>query len=91
MSISYTVHAKENLNYYGISMQDVKNVLDGPERIFLDLKTGRLIAIGRWLEDKYLVVVFEKNDDTTVITVFPTSKIDKMVERRITKGRWMEI
>jgi len=91
MSISYTAHARENLNYYGISVQDVKNVLERAERIFLDLKTGRLIAVGRWLKDKHLVVVFEKDDDTTVVTVFPTSKIDKMIERRIIRGRWVEI
>jgi len=91
MSITYTAHARDNLAYYGISERDVKNVLDRAERIFLDIKTGRLVAVGRWLKDKHLVVVFEKNDDTTVITVFPTSKIDKMIEGRIKRGRWLEI
>ncbi len=91
MSISYTEHAKENLGYYGIPEQDVEKVLNKAERVFLDLKTGRLIAVGSWTEEKHLVVVFEKNDTTTVITVFPTSKIEKMIERRTAKGRWLEI
>ncbi len=91
MSISYTEHARENLGSYDIPEQDVERVLNKAERVFLDLKTGRLIAIGRWTENKYLVVVFEKNDTITIITVFPTSKIKKMIERRTAKGRWLEI
>ncbi len=91
MSISYTEHARENLGYYDIPERDVERVLKNAEKVFLDLKTGRLIAVGSWTEGKHLVVVFEKNDTTTIITVFPTSKIEKMVERRTAKGRWLEI
>ncbi len=91
MSIRYTEHAKENLGYYEIPEQAVEKVLNKAERVFLDLKTGRLIAVGSLTEGKHLVVVFEKNETTTVITVFPTSKIEKMIERRTAKGRWLEI
>ena len=57
-----------------------KNVLEEQEKIFLDVKTGRFVAIKRW-KDKYLVVVFESYDEPTVITVFPTSKINKVMKR----------
>jgi len=59
---------------YGVSEVDIENILDNPEMLFLDLKTGRLVAVKKWIGNKHLVVVFEKNDPLTIVTVFPTSK-----------------
>lgn len=45
MNIIYTNHAKANMIEYGVSEVDVENILDNPEMLFLDLKTGRLVAV----------------------------------------------
>jgi hypothetical protein len=83
-------HAKLRMSDYRISESEVEEVVKNPEKLFLDLKTGRIIAIRKWM-DKHLVVVFEKNDLIVIVTVFPTSKVNKVVEKRIEKGRWLEL
>ena len=91
MNIIYTNHAKANMIEYGVSEVDVENTLGNPEMLFLDLKTGRLVAVKKWIGNKHLVVVFEKNDPLTIVTVFPTSKLNKVVRRRIENNRWLEL
>lgn len=86
----FTDHAKDRLNEYGINESDIDSVLRNYEAMFLDLKTGRNIAVKRWTVSKHLVVVFEKNDRVLIITLFPTSKIDK-VRNRVEKERWLEL
>ena len=85
----FTKHAKDRLAEYGISEEDVENMLKEPEKVFLDLKTGRFVAVKRW-KDKHLVIVFESGDELMVITAFPTSKIHKVM-RRVESGRWIEL
>ena len=60
--IRFTKHAKDRLAEYGISEEDVENMLKEPEKVFLDLKTGRFAAVKRW-KDKHLVIVFESEDE----------------------------
>ncbi len=77
------------LKEYEIDESDIDSVLRNYEAMFLDLKTGRNIAVERWTEVKHLVVVFEKND-TVVIITNSCGKIDK-VRKRLEKGRWLEL
>ena len=58
----YTNHAKEKMSEYDISEEDIEGTVKAPEKLFLDVKTGRLIAIKKWTEDKHLVVVYEVDD-----------------------------
>jgi len=87
--IRFTEHAQDRLNEHRISEEEVFDILREPERVFLDLKTGRFIVVGRW-RDKYLVVVFESHEEPVVVTVFPTSKINKVL-KRVERGRWIEL
>ncbi len=85
-----TIHAREKMKEYGIEEKEIEDTIKAPEKAFLDIKTGREIAVKSW-KDKHLVVVFERNDIVNVVTVFPTSKINKVVERRLKSRRWLEI
>ena len=89
--MKYTNHAKEKMDEYGVTEKDVEDTIRAPEKLFLDVKTGRLIGVRKWTEDKHLVVVYEVNDFTTIVTVFPTSKINKVIESRVRRGRWVEL
>jgi len=88
--MGFTEHAQDRLNEYGIPEEDVGNILKKPERAFLDVKTGRFVAIGWWKGGKYLVVVFESYEEPVVVTVFPTGKINKVL-KRVETGRWIEL
>lgn len=71
---------------YGIKEDGVEETVREPEKLFLDIKTGRLIAIMKYGE-KHLVVVYESNEEIVIVTVFSTSKINKIVENRVRNGR----
>ena len=40
--VRFTVHARDRLNEYGIPQEGVSDVLKKPEKVFLDVKTGRV-------------------------------------------------
>ncbi len=86
----FTTHAKIRMEEYGIREDEIKETVKEPEKLFLDVKTGRLVAI-KTHEEKHLVVVYESNKEIVIITVFPTSKINKIVENRVKNGRWLEL
>ncbi len=89
--MEYTYHAREKMREYSISEADIEKTIKAPEKLFLDVKTGRLIAIKKWIESKHLVVVYEADEPVTIVTAFPTSKVNKVVENRVKKGRWVEL
>ena len=89
--MKFTEHARDRMSEFGISEQEVIESIEVPDAVFLDILTGRFIAVKKQTESRALVTVFEKNDDITIVTVFPTSKINKVLESRIKSGRWLEI
>ncbi len=86
----YTPQAKTRMEEYGIDESSVEDTIKNPENLFLDIKTGRLIAVKKQ-NKKWLIVVYEGDDGITIITVFPTSKINKIVDSRTKNGRWLEL
>ncbi|ADC64442.1 conserved hypothetical protein [Ferroglobus placidus DSM 10642] len=88
--MKFTNHIRERMLEYNISEQEVLEAIKEPDSLYLDVLTGRFVAVKK-TGSKAIVAVFEKNDETTLITVFPTSKINKVVESRIRSGRWIEI
>ncbi|RLI82815.1 hypothetical protein DRP04_03075 [Archaeoglobales archaeon] len=82
----FTSHAKTRMEEYGIKEDGVEETVREPEKLFLDIKTGGLIAIRKYGE-KHLVVVYESNEEIVIVTVFSTSKINKIVENRVRNGR----
>ncbi|MDV3104815.1 DUF4258 domain-containing protein [Thermococcus waiotapuensis] len=79
----FTDHALERMALYSISPEEVDRTVERPERRFFDVAMGRYVAIGEknWHS---LVVVYEKSGDET--TAYRTSKIDKIVETKLSSG-----
>ncbi len=45
------------------------------------------IAGEKQTKSRALVIVFEKDDNITIVTLFPTSKINKILKNRVRSGR----
>ncbi len=88
--MKFTDHAKIRLEEYDISEEDIANCITSPDHLYLDILTGRIVAVKRIAENRYLITVYESNDEITIVTLFPTSKINK-IEKRIKSGRWLEL
>ena len=93
--IKFTNHAKEKLRIRKINTEEVEQIIRNPTRIFYDLLTGRYIAVGaRPLNPgQYLVAVYTRTNtgELIVITVYVTTKVDKIVKSKLKKKRWIRI
>ncbi|WP_240913589.1 DUF4258 domain-containing protein [Thermococcus sp. JdF3] len=92
--IVLTDHAKERLGEREIDIEEVEAIVNSPKRQFYDLRSGHFVAIGpRNVPSHWLIVAYDKRDDTTeVITVIDTSKsLGKIIERRLSSRRWVEL
>ena len=71
----------------GVTREDVYEVLGEPDELLFDTETGRLIAV------KYgagLCVVADTAEDTVkIVTVLVNSNLERLVERRKSRGRWV--
>lgn len=87
----FTDHALERMSLYSISPEDVERTVQSPKRKFFDIATGRYIAVGK-KNGHSLVVVYEKSGgETLIVTTYHTSKIDKIIETKLSSGRWVEL
>ncbi len=87
----FTDHATERMSLYSISSEDIARVLQNPKRKFFDVATARYIAVGE-KNGHSLVVVYEKSGgEILIVTAYHTSKIDKIIETKLSSGRWVEL
>ena len=75
MRIHYTLHALERMHQRGIDRILVEKCLENPDKDSLLGDTRKCI---KKIDDRVLVVIYRKvNDTTLVITAFISSKIHK--------------
>ena len=94
MKILLTEHAKEGLKEREIDFKEVETVINCPERTFYDLRSGHFVVVSkRKIPGHWLIVVYNKREDEIeVITIIDTSKsIEKIIERRLSSKRWIEV
>ncbi len=93
MSYEFSSHAKEKLKERNISEKEVITTLQNPQHLYLDSETGNSIAISRRRKPgHHLIVVFRKvGGKIKIVTVIDTSSVEKIIERREKKGRWIRL
>ena len=94
LRIEYTGHARLRLDVRGIGEDEVEEVLSGPQHLYYDVSTGASVAVGRRSarQGHWLVVVFTRRGDVyRVVTVIDTKNIEKLVNRRVSVGRWVPV
>jgi hypothetical protein len=92
--VVYTSHAKLRLKVRGIDESEVYKILKSPQKLYFDVVTGALIAVGprTLVKDHWLVVVYAMEGDVVkVMTVMDVSSINNLIKRRLERGRWMEV
>ncbi len=65
--------------------------LEKPERRFFDISTSHLVAVRR-INGNSLIVVYDISGKTyDVVTVFATSKAEKIIKRKVEIGYWTRL
>jgi len=87
--ITYTKHALLRMERRNIDAKDVERVLFGEHETFVNTMHNVFIAVRR---DPPLVIVYRLHgrEEIRVITVFFPKNINRLVERRTSKGRWQQ-
>jgi hypothetical protein len=79
--VVYTSHAKLRLKVRGIDESEVYKILKSPQKLYFDVVTGALIAVGprTLVKDHWLIVVYAMEGDVvkvmTVVDVHPSTTL----------------
>jgi DNA polymerase III delta subunit len=75
------------LSRKGITEEMIRNVVGNPDEVLYDSATGRWVALKM---NRRLAVVYEaREEETFIITIIYSSKLDEVARRRKRSGRWI--
>ena len=75
-----------------VSSTDVFSAVNNPDERYLDTLRNRFISLKK-LNDKWIMVVYGKNQEIIVITAFymKEQKKNKYVSNKLVSGHWIKI
>ena len=90
--IIFSEHAIQKLRERGIPYDKVFKVLRGSSKTYFDILTGNYIRVGERVKRcHWLIVVFKYiAGDIKIVTVIDVKDINRIVGKRISRGRWVE-
>jgi len=81
----------EKAHWRKVEIQHVHVTLKNPDELYEDVEHGVLIAI-RKVNEKSVVVAHKKEDNLVkVITLYYTTKLDRLVKAKTVRGAWKKI
>jgi hypothetical protein len=91
MTLHFSYHALEKAHRRGVDLSYLHQTLETPDELYRDIEHKTIIAIKK-TDDKFVVVVHRREDKTVkVITVYYTTKIDKLIKSKTGRGAWKKI
>lgn len=91
MVVTYSAHAQQKLLMRKVRREDVERVIANPTEVYEDTEHNAMVAFG-FLDDRTLIVAYQRlGKDMKVITVYNTTKIDKLVSSKTRRGAWRRI
>ena len=91
MSLHFSRHALEKARRRGIDISYISQTLETPDELYRDIEHETTIAIKR-KDDKFVVVAYRRENETVkVITVYYTTKLDKLLKSKTGRGAWKKI
>ena len=86
--IKFSSHAKEKTQSRGVKVSEVTAAIKRPECLYSDVEHGTLVAIKQFGDNTIIVVYRMEDDRAKVITVFYTSKFDRLIRGKMARGAW---
>ncbi|MBS7656214.1 hypothetical protein KEJ50_06960 [Candidatus Bathyarchaeota archaeon] len=93
--IKYSIHARDKLKLlseFSIDESIVEKSLIEPNEVYYDSLLSSAIAVKKLNEDAGVIIAFVKEDkDIKVLTIYYTTKLNKVVNAKIRGGRWIKV
>ena len=91
LKISLSKHAKIALASRKIKIQSILTALKNPDEKFFDISTNHTVIIKQF-GGKALIVVYDiTNGAYEIVTVFATTKTEKIIRRKVEIGYWARL
>jgi hypothetical protein len=90
-SVKFSSHAEEKMRIRSVKASDVYATLRMPDQLFEDIEHGTIIAIKKVNGNSIMIAYKLDGDVAKVITLFYTSKLDKLVKSKMARGAWKKV
>lgn len=91
MTIEFSHHAMEKARRRGVSMAQIYQTLRTPDELYDDIEYGTVMALKK-INDKSVVLAYrEEAGAVKVITIYYTTKIDRLVASKTVRGAWKKV
>ena len=87
MDVKITDYLRYRAKQRGFRLDIIEDIISNPKERYIDMATGRKVAVGRH-EDKLVMIPYEiKNDLITPVTIHATTR--QQIKFRIKVGRFV--
>jgi len=91
MIVRFSHHALEKIRRRGVSMPHVRQTLRIPDELYEDVEHGTMIAIKK-VNDRFIILAYREEDEVAkVITLYYTTKFDRLIRSKMVRGAWKRI
>ena len=86
--VKFSNHAKEKMLSRNVKISDVYSTIRTPDDLYEDVEHGTLIAIKKVNGNSIILAYKMENGGAKVITLFYTTKLDKLIKTKVARGAW---
>ena len=86
--VKFSSHAKEKMLSRNVKISDVFATIKTPDNVYEDVEHGTFIAIKKVNGNSIILAYKIENKGAKVITLFYTTKLDKLVKTKLARGAW---
>jgi hypothetical protein len=86
--VKFSSHAKEKMLSRNVKISDVHATITKPDDMYEDFEHGTFIAVKKVNDNSIILAYKMENDGAKVITLFYTTKLDKLLKTKTAKGAW---
>ncbi|MCD6504954.1 DUF4258 domain-containing protein [Candidatus Bathyarchaeota archaeon] len=91
MEVQFSRHALEKIQRRNVKVSDIYTTLRFPDDVYEDLEHGTSVAVKK-VDAKFIIVIYRREDEVVkVITLYYTTKLDRLLKAKLRRGTWKKI
>lgn len=91
VKLEFTKHGKKRILERRIDISEVLDAIENPVFLYHDISSRTNIAFKKLNKKHLLVSYVREGEKIKVVTTFITSEAQKIISRKVRKGKWVRI